>query len=316
MTALVPAGSAALAALEAARDYAADSLSKSTQRAYRAAWADFTAYCARMGWQSLPAEPRHVGAYLASLASTHAPASIGQRLAAIASAHRLHGHEWDGRHVEIVATLQGMAKTHGRPPKRAEAILVGTLRALVGTCDASPAGVRDRAMLLIGFAGALRRSEIVALRVDDVDIGPDGMRLTIGRSKTDQTGAGAVLGIPAGAGADTCPVSAVTTWLQMLGYAQGPLFRRLSKAGNLIGCRPMSPCVVWDVLEQRAALAGLTGELRPHGLRAGFITEAAEARIPDDQIMAHSRHTDWRTMRGYIRRARTLSDSPAGMVGL
>jgi integrase len=311
---------AALAALEVARAYAGVSMAESTRRVYAIAWTHFADWCAGLDIPALPADPAHVGGYLASLATTHAPNTIAQRLAAIGQMHRFHGYSWDGKAAPITTTHKGVLRTHGRAAKQAEAISLESLRALVATCDDSPAGIRDRAILLLGFAGAFRRSELVALRIDDVAIGGDGMRVTVRRSKTDQIGAGAEVGIPRGNFPDTCPVRAVESWLSILGDRDRvpdlPLFRRLSKAGRLVGYAHMSPCVVWDILEKRVALAGLESELRPHGLRAGFVTAAYSAGARDDDIMKHTRHRDVKTMRGYVRRARLLTDSPAGIVGL
>jgi site-specific recombinase XerD len=320
MTALVPATPGALAALETARAYAGLAMSESTIRVYRIAWAHFADWCAGLGVSPLPADPAHVGGYIASIATTHAPNTIAQRLAAIGQMHRFHALPWDQRHAAITTTRRGVLRQHGRAPKQAAAISLESLQSLVGTCDDSPAGVRDRALLLVGFAGAFRRSELVGLRVDDVALSKQGMRLTVRRSKTDQIGQGAEVGIPRGQFPETCPVRAVETWLSLLGDRERagdlPLFRRLSKAGRLVGYAPMSPCVVWDILERRVALAGLAEVMRPHGLRAGFITAAYDGGARDHDIMQHVRHKDLRTTHGYIRRAGLLTDSPAGVIGL
>jgi site-specific recombinase XerD len=320
VTALVESTPGTLAALETARAYAGLAMSESTVRVYRIAWTHFADWCAGLGVSPLPADPAHVGGYIASIATTHSPNTIAQRLAAIGQMHRFHGLPWDQKAAPITTTRRGVLRKHGRAPKQAAAISLESLQALVATCDDSPAGVRDRALLLVGFAGAFRRSEIVALRVDDVAITKAGMRLAIRRSKTDQIGAGAEVGIPRGQFAETCPVRAVESWLSMLGDRERepglPLFRRLSKAGRLVGYRAMSPCVVWDILEKRVAMAGLEEVMRPHGLRAGFITAAYDNGARDQDIMNHVRHKDLKTTRGYVRRAGLLTESPAGVIGL
>lgn len=319
MSDLITTRPAALAALEAARAYAGLSMSESTVRVYRIAWTHFADWCAGVGVSPLPADPAHVGGYIASLATTHAPNTIAQRLAAIGQMHRFHELPWDQRAAPIATTRRGVLRVHGRAPKQAAAIGLDSIQALVATCDDSPAGVRDRALLLVGFAGAFRRSELVGLRVDDVTIAKGGMRVTVRRSKTDQEGRGAEVGIPRGRFADTCPVRAVESWLSILGPRDRgalPLFRRLSKAGRLVGYQHMSPCAVWDILEKRVAMAGLEEVMRPHGLRAGFITAAYDGGARDHDIMQHVRHKDLRTTRGYVRRAGLLDESPAGTVGL
>jgi site-specific recombinase XerD len=316
MSGIVPASAASLAALGVARDFAARSMSDATVRAYQADWTHFSSWCALVGVEALPADPAQVAAYLASMAATHTRNTIKRRLSAISQRHRLANLNLNLRHRDIVQTLKGMWHAYGRPDKQALPIGVDVLTSLVATCDESARGVRDRAMLLLGFAGALRRSEIVALHVDDVPIGPEGIRLRIRRSKTDQAGDGAEIGIPRGQNEATCPVRAVSAWLELLGCSRGPLFRGLSKAGRLLGERAMSGQVVEAIITARARSAGLVLRFTPHGLRAGFITAASSAGVRDDDGMQHSRHTDLKVYRGYVRRARALVDSPAGMVGL
>lgn len=307
------------AAWAAAQRYARRSMAPATLRAYRADWRHYAAWCEAAGLVPLPAAPATVGAYLASLAETHAPTTLRRRLAAIGQMHRYNGLGWNPGHLEIRATLKGVLAEHGRPLRQAAAIRLAELRRLVETCDDGPAGRRDRALLLLGFAGALRRAELVALDVADVVPTPEGLRLRIRRSKTDQERAGAEIGIPRGRHPATCPVRAVEAWRAALVHRSGPLFRRISKAGR-IGHDRLWPDAVRFLLLRRARLAGLRTEgpegLTAHGLRAGFITEAYDRGIRDEDIMRHSRHRDLRTMRGYVRRARLVGESPAGLVGL
>jgi integrase len=174
-------------------------------------------------------------------------------------------------------------------------------------------------LLLIGYAGALRRSELVAIQREHVVLTTDGLRLTIPRAKGDPTGKGASLGIPRGTRADTCPVRALALWLEVSGCRYGPVFRAIDARG-VIATHALHPDSVRLILARRATLAGLTapaGErLSPHGLRAGFITQAYVAGARDEQIMDHTRQKDLRTMRGYVRRAKLVSDSPAKLLGL
>lgn len=317
MSAIVATQSAELVALALAQGFAEQSMAPNTVRAYRASWADFAAWCDRIGVAALPADPAHVAAYIASLATTRSPATIAMRLSAIAQMHRLSGQPYDTASPALRQTQRGLLRLHGRPPKQAKAVRLDAMRALVDTCDNAPAGVRDRALLLLGFAGAMRRSEIVALMVSDVAITGAGARIWIRRSKTDQEQRGALLDIPRGAHPETCPVAALEAWLALLGEGEHafPLFRRLSRSGQLIGEGHLQPETVRVVLDRRAKMAGLAG-YSPHGLRAGFVTEAASAGVPDDQIMTHTRHRSWQVMRTYVRRATGMANSPAGRVGL
>jgi integrase len=233
--------------------------------------------------------------------------------------HRFNDLPWNPAHRDIQGPLQGLLRSHGRPPQRAAALTLPMLRQLIGTCDLSARGRRDRALLLFGFAGALRRSELVALQVEDVAIVAGGLRLRIARGKTDQTGQGAEIGLPRGRSVETCPVRAFEDWQVVAKRKAGPLFRRISTAGR-IGDAALHPDAVRQILARRAAMAGLTVEgfdrLSAHALRVGFITEAYAKGARDEDIMRHTRHRDLRTMRGYVRRAGLVSESPAGMIGL
>ena len=156
----------------------------------------------------MPAAPNVVGAYLASLAGTHAPATIRRRLAALGKMHRYNDLPWNAAHGAIQGPLQGLLRRHGRPPAKAAALSLAMLRQLLATCDRTARGRRDRALLLFGFTGALRRSELVALHVEDVRIDAHGLRLRIRRGKTDPEKGGGEESrlLPRGKHAETCPL--------------------------------------------------------------------------------------------------------------
>jgi integrase len=313
---LTDAGAAALAAAEALARKAA---APATLRAYKADWTHYAAWCAKMGFTPVPAEPRTVGAYLGSLAETHAPTTVRRRLSAIGKMHRFNDLAWNPAHRDIQGPLQGLLRTHGRPVRKAAALSIAMLRQLLATCDATARGRRDRALLLFGFAGALRRSELVALQVEDVAPVAGGLRLRIVRGKTDQDGQGAEIGLPRGKYAETCPVLAFDAWQAVAKRRAGPLFRRISSGGN-IGEAALHPDAVRRILARRCRMAGLTVDgfdrLSAHALRVGFITEAYGKGVRDEDIMRHTRHRDLRTMRGYVQRAGLVSESPAGVLDL
>jgi integrase len=313
---LTDAGQTALAAAAALARKAA---APATLRAYKADWTHYAAWCASMGFVPVPAEPKTVGAYLASLAGTHAPTTIRRRLSALGKMHRFNDLAWNPAHRDIQGPLQGLLRTEGRPVRKAAALSIAMLRQLVATCDASPRGRRDRALLLFGFAGALRRSELVSLHVEDVAAVGGGLRLRIVRGKTDQVGQGAEIGLPRGKYAETCPVLAFEAWQAIAKRQAGPLFRRISVAGT-IGEAALHPDAVRRILAHRTRAAGLTVDgfdrLSTHALRVGFITEAYGKGVRDEDIMRHTRHRDLRTMRGYVQRAGLVSESPAGVLDL
>ena len=323
----LPAGPSAAgqAALAEAQRLARQATAPATLRAYRADWQHFADWCARAGFVPVPAEPAVVGAYLASLADSHAPSTIRRRLAALGKMHRFNDLPWNPAHRDIQEPLRGVLRSRGRPARKAAALTLVMLRRLLATCDSTARGRRDRhgrgdrALLLFGFAGALRRSELVALQVEDVAVLAGGLRLRLARSKTDQTGEGAEIGLPRGKYVETCPVRAFEAWQAVAKRRAGPLFRRVSSGGR-VGDAALHPDAVRRILAARVRMAGLESEgfdrLSAHALRVGFITEAYGKGVRDEDIMRHTRHRDLRTMRGYVQRAGLLTESPAGLLDL
>jgi integrase len=234
-------------------------------------------------------------------------------------AHRFNDLPWNPGHRDIQEPLQALLRADGRPVEKAAAVTLGMLRQLLATCDRTARGRRDRALLLIGFAAALRRSELVSLHVDDVVPVAGGLRLRINRGKTDPAGQGAEIGLPRGKHAETCPVLAFEAWQEVAKRRAGPLFRRISTGGGIADAA-LHPDAVRRILAYRIRQAGLTLEgfdrMSAHALRVGFITEAYGKGVRDEDIMRHTRHRDLRTMRGYVQRAGLVSESPAGMIDL
>jgi integrase len=233
--------------------------------------------------------------------------------------HRFNDLAWNPSHRDIQGPLQGALRTHARPPQKAAALTLPMLRQLLATCDESARGRRDRALLLFGFVAALRRSELVSLHVEDVAVVPGGLRLRIRRGKTDQAGQGAEVGLPRGRHVETCPVRAFEAWQAVARRKAGPLFRKIS-TGDRIGDTALHPDAVRQILAHRVAMAGIVVDgfdrLSAHALRVGFITEAYDKGVRDEDIMRHTRHRDFRTMRGYVQRAGLVSESPAGKLDL
>jgi len=311
-----PRAAMALAKSQAYQD-AADA--PATLRAYTADVAHFDAWCGKHGFTSMPATPHVVGAYLAAAGEGYALPTLRRRVAAIARACRVAGHPLDTKHPAIRETLRGIGRKHGTPPRRAAALTIAEIRKLSRACGPDLAGARDRALFLIGFAGALRRSELVGLDVADVTWTSDGLKLLIERSKTDSDGEGAEIAIPRGRSDETCPVTALQAWLVAAEITAGPVFRKVNRGGVVETAR-LSPDAVRQILLKRAARAGLKGTLAepvsPHGLRAGFVTTAYRNGVPDEEIMGHTRHRSLATMRSYVRRAKLGTTSPAAKVGL
>ncbi len=291
----------------------------STLRAYKADLANFKAWCVERNLVPMPSTPEIVGAYLADAGRGYALSTLRRRVAAIARAHRMTKQPLDTRHPAIRETLRGIARTHGEPPRRSEALTTADVKRLVAACGADMTGLRDQALFLVCFAGALRRSELVGLDTEHVTWVPEGMRILITRSKTDKEGAGAEVGVTNGRMAETCPVTALKRWLEQAEITSGPIFRKVDRWGAVHAGR-LHPDAVRQILKKRAAQAGIVGTIwepiTPHGMRAGFVTTAYKNGVPDEEIMGHTRHRSLTTMRGYVRRAKLGTKSPAAKLGL
>ena len=298
------------------RTYAAASISSATQRAYASAWRIFTAWSKRHGHEPLPAHPVVVAAFIADQAQQRSVATIEKYLAAIGEAHRLAKQEIPTRAVEVRAVMKGIRRTHGTAQRGKAPLLVTHLRRISGRLPASLIGTRDRALLLLGFAGALRRSELVGLDVEDLDFQDEGLALTLRRSKTDQTGQGRLVGVPYGSHPGTCPVRAARAWLEESGIVEGPVFLPVNRHGHLGEAR-LSSRAVADVVHRAVALIGLDQEaFGGHSLRAGLATEAARAGAGEIAIMAQTGHRSVTTLRGYVRHGTLFTANAAAMVGL
>jgi site-specific recombinase XerD len=300
----------------AAREYMRRSKAPNTVRAYRADWRHFEAWCQERGLPSLPASEDTVALYLADLASWARTSTIQRRLSAIAEAHRVAGHEPPTRGAKVRLTWSGIRRTKGTAEEGKAPVLTPDLRRMVATCDDSLLGLRDRALLLLGFAGAFRRSELVSLDVADLSFVPEGLTVLLRRSKTDQEGAGEKIGIPWGARGETCPVRAVRAWLDASGIGEGPIFRPIDRHGNILPKR-LSPQAVAIVVKRRAEAAGLDPRrYAGHSLRAGLATSAAVAGASERSIMKQTRHKSLPMVRRYIREADLFRENAAAQVGL
>ena len=218
--------------LEEAAGYARADKSAATRRAYRSDFDLFRSWCNVKRVPALPAEPETVAAFLAAEANRGVKAStIGRRLAAIRYAHKLAGHEPPTNSEAVKATLRGIRRTAGSAPARKAPATADKIVAMVDKAGGDPKGLRDRALLLLGFAGAFRRSELVALDIADLQFCDGGLRVIIRKSKTDQEGQGATIAIARGSIA--CPVEAVRAWIKTAGIVDGPLFRPVTRTGKI-----------------------------------------------------------------------------------
>jgi site-specific recombinase XerD len=298
------------------REFVRASKAENTIRGYQADWKHFCQWCECRGIRPLPATPETVAAYIAECAGHLKVGSIQRRLNAIAEAHKATGMD-SPTHAGVVRnTLKGIKRTLGTAPAQKAAALTDDIRAMVDATDASIIGARDRALILLGFAGAFRRSELVRLDFDDCTFGKDGLTVTLRRSKTDQTGEGRKIGIPYGANPDTCPVRTVQAWIEQAGIAGGPLFRSINRHGK-IQDGGLSGIDVARVVKKLAERAGLDpAKYAGHSLRSGHCTSAAISGASERSIMNQTGHKSVQMVRRYIRHGNLFRENSAGKLGL
>lgn len=302
--------------------YAQSSSAPSTRRAYRADWAAFTAWCAREGVDSLPAQPATVANYLATCADGDAAqrqlavATLERRLVAISRAHELVGHPSPSKDEWVRTVMKGIRRERSTAQRQVAPIGVTVLRQALAALPDTLLGTRDRALLLIGFCGALRRSELVGLDVGDLKFVPEGLALTLRRSKTDQEGEGVVKGIPLGTCAATCPVRAAQAWIKAASIKEGPLFRPIDRHGTVRGKR-LNGSDIAVIVKRSVAAAGFDADLYSgHSLRAGLATAAAGAGAPTYNIRRQTGHKTDRMLEIYIREGSLFRDNVVSLLGL
>lgn len=298
-----------------AKNYMRASKAENTIRAYRSDWSIFSTWCDDRGVPSLPAAPETLAVYLASAARTLKPSTLTRRCSSISIAHEMAGYESPTRNIVVRTTLAGIRREKGTAPDQKAPILTTDLRRMVSGLPDTLAGARDRALLVLGFAGALRRSELVGLDVEDVDDRSDGLVITVVRSKTDQEGAGRKIGIPYGSYPGTCPVRAVRAWLDRSGIEDGPLFRPV-RHGRLLGSRLSGRSVALIVKRVGEAAGFDPVKYAGHSLRAGLVTSAAAAGVAERAIMNQTGHKSLPTLRRYVRDGSLFRENAAAAVGL
>jgi len=302
-----------------------------TLRGYRSDWREFTAWCDGHDAEPLPAAPATVTGYLTDLARHGAKVgTMSRRISAIKFAHQLRDHPDPTRNARVVAVWEGIRRTHGAPPDQAAPLMPPELFDVLDACPttrtwktpgrpAEPdlAGARDRALLLVGFVAALRRSELSALTVEQVAEHPNGLVLTLPRSKTNQTGEHVELVVlPRAGNPARCPVTALERWRQLAGIESGPLLRPVGKS-NTAGPGRLHPESINTLVQKAVALAGLDpAPYSAHSLRAGFVTYA-HLRGASDRAIAHqTRHRSLATLGSYVRVQQAWTDNAATSLGL
>lgn len=291
----------------AIRGYLQASLSDNSRRAYHSDLRHFQSFGG-----VIPATPETVAAYLASYAGQHAVATLSRRLVSIAKAHTSQGHPSPTNTELVRATLRGIRHVHGSAQRQVMAAVREDILAMV-TGLKGIKGLRDKAMLLLGFAGAFRRNELVALTVDDIEYAQQGLIVRLRFSKTDQDGVGRSVAIPYARGL-VCPVLALSQWLGESGITTGPIFRAVNRRGEISGIG-LTPQSVALVVKERARAAGLdSAKYSGHSLRSGLVTSAATAEVSSWKIRQQTGHKSDAMLARYIRDANIFIDNAAGAI--
>ena len=284
------------------------SKASNTVRAYKSDFSDFGLFCAQNGFKSLPSEPKVVSLYLTHLSTKDAKMStLKRRLVSIGVIHKLKGHYLDTKHPAIIENIMGIKRRKGSFQKAKKPLIINSLKKIINVIDQQKKEeikkLRDRSIILIGFSGGFRRNEIVSLDYDDLDFVPEGLKLRIRRSKTDQFGEGFTKALPYFDSSQYCPVVSLKKLLDLSKIRSGPVFRRFSKGSKLSENR-LTDQTVALLIKEYLNLAGIDSEnFSGHSLRSGFATSAAESGVEERNIMAMTGHKSTEMVRRYIKEA-------------
>jgi len=290
------------------------SKANNTVRAYKSDFRDFGLFCVQNGLKSLPTEPKVVSLYLTHLSSKNIKMStLKRRLVSIGVIHRLKGHYLDTKHPIIIENIIGIKRRKGSIQKGKKPLLINNLKTIINIIDEynkkDIKKIRDRTIILMGFSGGFRRSEIVSLDYDDLDFVNEGLKINLKRSKTDQFGLGSVKGLPYFDNNQYCPVRSLKRWIEISEIKSGPLFRRFLKNSNLSENR-LTDQTVALLIKKYLKLAGIDNKnYSGHSLRSGFATSAAESGAEERSIMAMTGHKSPEMVRRYIKEANLFKNN-------
>ena len=291
-----------------------NSKANNTVRAYKSDFKDFGLFCAQNGFKSLPSEPKIVSLYLTHLSTKDSKIStLKRRLVSIGVIHKLKGHYLDTKHPSIIENIMGIKRRKGSIQKSKKPILISSLKSIINVIDEQKKEqikkLRDRSIILIGFSGGFRRNEIVSLDYDDLDFVPEGLKINIKRSKTDQFGEGFTKALPYFDNSQYCPVVSLRNWLKISRVNSGPVFRRFVKGSKLSENR-LTDQTVALLIKEYLKLAGIDGKnYSGHSLRSGFATSAAESGVEERSIMAMTGHKSTEMVRRYIKEANLFKNN-------
>jgi site-specific recombinase XerD len=296
------------------------SKANNTLRAYKSDFKDFGAFCSSHKLSSLPTEPKIVSLYLTHLSKNSKISTLRRRLVSISMVHKLKGHYLDTKHPIIVENLMGIRRVKGSIQKGKKPLLINHLKQIINSINEQNSNetkkLRDKAIILIGFGGGFRRTELISIDYEDLEFVPEGLKITIRKSKTDQFGEGMVKGLPYFNDKNYCPVINLREWLEISKIKTGPVFRRFSKGSVLTNNRLSDQSVVL-LIKEYLRLAGIENKnFAGHSLRSGFATVAADAGADERSIMAMTGHKTTQMVRRYIREANLFKNNALNKIKL
>jgi site-specific recombinase XerD len=278
-----------------------NSKSANTLRAYQSDYNDFLDFCSKNGFQSMPTQPKILALYITHLSSYSKYSTLKRRLASISVIHKAKGHYIDTKHPIIIENLMGIKRTNGSNQKGKKPLLINDLKILIKAIDQSKEKdnrkIRDKALLLIGFSGGFRRSELVDIEYEDIEFVSEGVKIFVKRSKTDQSGEGMTKAIPYFDNKDFCPVIALKNLIEITALRNGKIFNISDKNVALL-------------IKKYANYAGLDShKYAGHSLRSGFATSTAESGAEERSIMAMTGHKSTEMVRRYIKEANLFKNN-------
>ena len=278
-----------------------NSKAKNTLRAYQADFKDFSIFCSKNGFNSIPTEPKILSLYLTHLSATSKFSTLKRRIASISVVHKMKGHYLDTKHPIVMENLHGIRRAKGTKQLGKKPILINDLKSIINAIDEfnkiEKKKLRDKAILLVGFSGGFRRSELVEIEYDDVEFVSEGVKIFIKRSKTDQSGEGMIKAIPYFENKNFCPVVNLKKWIDYSVIKSGKVFNISDKSVALI-------------IKKYASLSGLDpNKYGGHSLRSGFATSTAESGAEERNIMAMTGHKTTQMVRRYIKDANLFKNN-------
>ena len=291
-----------------------------TLRAYKSDFKDFGAFCAKHGFNSMPTEPKVVSLYLTHLSGNYKVSTLRRRLVSIGVVHKIKGHYLDTKHPVIIENLMGIKRKKGSIQTGKKPILINHLKQIINVIDEQKVEkikkLRNKTLILLGFGGGFRRTELISIDHEDIDFVQEGVKIAVRRSKTDQFGEGMIKALPYFSNEKYCPVTNLKNWLTLSKIKTGPIFRRFAKGSILTSYRLTDQSVVL-IIKDCLKLAGIENQnFSGHSLRSGFATVAADSGADERSIMAMTGHKTTQMVRRYIKEVNLFKNNALNKIKL